>query len=136
MKNVLLGVVLLVLTSAAPIEKFPVSPVVPTADITVQISQDKLNNYIIDITANYLASVDRLTPPKSTYVVWMVTKENGTTNIGQFKTENAKKVTLKTLTPYDPQQLIITAEDDGKATTPGAVEITRLVLIKTQEKTN
>jgi len=129
MKNVLLaGVVLLLLTSASPIEKFPVSSVIPTAEITAQIKQDKLNNNVIEITANYLASVDRLTPPKNTYVIWLVTKENGTTNIGQFKTENGKKITFKTLTPFEPLQLIITAEDEGKVTNPGAVEITRLSL--------
>jgi len=132
MKNVLLGVVLLVLTSAAPIEKFPVSAVIPTADITAQIKQDKLNNYVIVITANYLASVERLTPPKNTYVLWLVTKENGTANVGQFKNENAKKVTFQTLTPFEPLQLIITAEDEGKVTTPGTVEITRLALKNAQ----
>ena len=128
MKNVLLSIVLMFqMTSCAAVIKFPVSSLEPTAEITAQIKKDKQNNYVISITANYLASVERLSPPKKTYVVWIVTK-NGISNIGQMKSKNAKKSTLETLTSFEPQEIFITAEDEGNVTYPTGMEISRAVL--------
>jgi len=129
MKNVFLNLVLILLmTSCVTVVKFPVSSVIPTAEITAQVKKDKENNYVINITANYLASAQRLSPPKTTYVVWMVTKENNTTNIGQFNGENAKKSTLNTLTPFKPVEIFITAENEGDLTLPNGREISRVIL--------
>jgi len=129
MKNAYLSLALmLLLTSCVSIIKFPVSSVIPTAEITAQVKQDKKNNYVINITANYLASAQRLSPPKTTYVVWMVTKENSTANIGQFNGENAKKATLNTLTPFQPVELFITAENEGDLTSPNGPEISRVII--------
>ena len=48
----------------------------------------------------------------------MVTKENGTKNIGSIKTSSGflsskLKSSLKTVTPYKPTSFFITAEDDA-----------------------
>ena len=129
MKKIILPLVMLFLmTSCATITKFPVSTVVPTADISAKVIKDKQNNYAITITANYLASAERLSPPKKTYVVWVVTKESAITNSGQLKNENAKKNTLKTLTSFEPLEIFITAEDAGTVTYPAGIEISRAVL--------
>jgi len=129
MKKIILPVLLVFLmTSCATIAKFPVSNVNPAADITAKIKKDKQNNYEITIIANYLASPERLSPPKKTYVVWIVTKEDGVNNRGQLKNENARKNTLKTLTSFEPLEIFITAEDEGTVTYPTGVEISRVVL--------
>jgi U3 small nucleolar ribonucleoprotein component len=131
MKKILISTVMLFLmTSCATITKFPVSNVEPAADISAKIKKDKQNNYEITITAKYLASADRLTPPKNTYVVWIVTKENGVNNCGLLKNENAKTNSLKTLTSFEPMEIFITAEDEGNVTTPNGIEISRAVLNK------
>ena len=83
---------------------------------------------MIEITANYLASAERLSPPKKMYIVWMVTRENGISNIGQMKNDNAQKMKLQTLTSFKPEEIIITAEDEGTSTFPSGIEISRAVI--------
>ena len=62
------------------------SSVVPAARGSVTVKKDKYNNYIMKLELTNLAEASRLTPPKNTYVVWMVTDENITKNIGQIRT--------------------------------------------------
>ena len=49
----------------------------------VKVSKDKNMNYVIQVHISELAEVSRLSPPKQTYVVWMVTDQNNTKNIGR-----------------------------------------------------
>jgi hypothetical protein len=127
-RNFLLIILIFLATSCVTTVKFPISTIEPAAEITAKINKDNQNNYVIQITANYLASVERLTPPKSTYVVWIVTKENGIKNIGLLKSENAKKINFKTLSAFEPYEIFITAEDEGTISRPSGIEITRVVL--------
>ena len=129
MKNLILSLVLMfVLTSCETIIKFPVSTVIPAADISAKIKKDKQNNYAISIIANYLASVERLSPPKKTYVAWIVTKDNTINNIGQLKSNNGKKTTLETVSSFEPVEIFITAEDEGNASFPTGIEISRITV--------
>jgi len=125
MKSILLSVLILVMASCATVVKFPVSSVAPAADIKAKIKNDKQKNYVIEVTANYLASAERLSPPKKLYIVWMVTAENGVSNIGQMINENAQKMKLETLTSFDPKEIFITAENEGTVTFPSGIEISR-----------
>lgn len=109
---------------------FLTSAVVPAAEGSVSIKEDKNNNYNIDLTAKRLADPGRLTPPKNVYVVWMETSQ-GVQNIGQLKTSTkglSKMLTssLKTVTPHKPTGFFITAEDDAIGNYPG-----RTVVLKT-----
>jgi len=128
MKSILLSVLILLMASCATVVKFPVSSVEPSADIKAKIKNDKQNNYVIEVTANYLASAERLSPPKKMYIVWIVTKENGVSNIGQMKNDNAQIAKVKTLTSFEPKEIFITAEDEGTVTFPSGIEISRAVL--------
>jgi hypothetical protein len=129
MKNVILPLILMFLIpSCITITKFPVSTVTPAAEITAKITKDKQNNFVIQITANYLASIERLSPPKRTFVVWIVTKENGVKNIGLLNNENAKKSTLKTLSAFEPVEIFITAEETGNISAPSGIEISRAII--------
>jgi len=127
-RNSLLIILIFLATSCVTTVKFPISTIEPAAEITAKINKDNQNNYIIQITANYMASVERLSPPKSTYVVWIVTKENGIKNIGLLKSENAKKINFKTLSAFEPYEIFITAEDEGTISSPSGIEISRVVL--------
>ena len=128
MKSILLSVLILLMTTCATVVKFPVSSVEPAADITAKIKNDKQKNFVIEVTANYLASAERLLPPKKMYIVWIVTKENGISNIGQMKNDNAQKMKLQTLSAFEPQEIFITAENEGTTTFPSGIEISRIVL--------
>lgn len=129
MKKVILSIILMFLmTSCATITEFPVSSVTPAAKITASLKRDKQNNFAITITANYLASPDRLSPAKNTYVVWIVTRQNDIKNIGQLNFKNANKTTLATLTAFEPVEIFITAEDDGSISYPRGIEISRIIM--------
>ena len=128
MKSILLSVLILLMTTCATVVKFPVSSVEPASDITAKIKNDKQKNFVIEVTANYLASAERLSPPKKMYIVWIVTKENGISNIGQMKNDNAQKMKLQTLSAFEPQEIFITAENEGTTTFPSGIEISRIVL--------
>ncbi len=51
--------------------------------------------------------------------------DNGTKNAGQLIIKNAKRASLKTSTPYDVNEIFITAEDQGDYSYPVGVEISR-----------
>ena len=129
MKKILLSVItVFLMTSCVTVAKFPVSDVAPAANIVAKIKKDKQNNFEIAIITNYLSSAERLSPPKKIYVIWIKTKENGLSNAGQLKIENGQKNTLKTLTSFEPLEILITAENEGNVTFPSGIEISRVVL--------
>jgi len=113
------------MASCATTAKFPVSSVTPAAQITAKMKMDKNKNYLISVTANYLANVERLQTPMKTYVVWIGTEDNGVKNIGQLNSRNPKKSTLKAVTPFRPKEIFITAENEGNISYPSGNEISR-----------
>jgi len=98
---------------------FMVSSVVPAARGSVSVKKDKYNNYLLRLDVSNLAEANRLTPPMKTYVVWIVTDENITKNVGQIKTTTtflAKrlKATFETKSSFRPVKVYITAEYDSE----------------------
>jgi len=96
---------------------FLISSVVPAARGSVTVKKDKYNNYIMKLELTNLSEASRLTPPKNTYVVWMVTDENITKNIGQIRTKTSffskkLKAVFETKTAFRPVRIFITAEYD------------------------
>jgi hypothetical protein len=124
LKNLLVGFGLL-LAACATTTKFPISTVAPAAVITSKKTVDKDKNYVIELIALNLTSTDRLNPPKNHYNVWIVTEQNDYKNLGQVMNANAKKVVFKTLTPFNPKEIILTAEDEGNRLMPAGIEIAR-----------
>ena len=108
----------LVLFSCATSVKFPVSEVTPGARINARIHTDKNENINVDISAKYLASPERLTPSRTTYVVWVETVSNGIINIGQLQSKSSQKSKLEAITPFEPVEIFITAENDGSVKEP------------------
>lgn len=105
------------LISCARKMTFQNSSVVPAATGKIKIKKDRNKNYSIDLSTVNLAEPSRLSPPRTMYVVWMSTDQNGTKKIGQLKTSasllsKALKSSLKTSVPYNPTGFFITAEDD------------------------
>ena len=109
---------------------FQTSSVVPAAEGSVKVKKDNNNNYSIDLNVIRLADPKRLEPPKSTYVVWIETAENGSKNIGSLNTSSSMfsktlKSSLKTVTPFKPVSLYITAEDNADIQYPGSQVVLR-----------
>lgn len=97
---------------------FPVSEVVPAAEAVLKVDKDDNNNFEIDLEVTNLADADRLTPARRHYVVWMVTKQHGTVNIGNLDINRKNNGELSTSTPYEPMRMFITAEDDPDPVIP------------------
>lgn len=107
---------------------FEQSSVVPAAQGSVKMKKDDNNNYKLEVKVANLAPADRLQPPRSTYVVWIETVQNGVQNIGQLNSESgflskALKADLNAVTPYKPTRLFITAEDNAAIQYPGATVV-------------
>ncbi|MFN3301389.1 MAG: hypothetical protein ACK41Z_14505 [Sediminibacterium sp.] len=113
------------LASCATTSKFPVSTVVPAADITAKKSTDANKNSTLEIKARNLASPDRLVPPGTNYSIWIVTKGQGTKKVGQLLVKNGDKATFKTTTAFDFDEVFITVENQSDLTYPTGVEISR-----------
>jgi hypothetical protein len=105
-------------TSCSTKAAFLTSSVVPAARGDVQVTRDNNKNYVIQMDIVNLAEPERLQPPKLLYVVWMVTDQKMTKNIGQIKTSSGAfsdklKADFKTSSAFKPVKIFITAEDDA-----------------------
>lgn len=121
----LLIAVTVMLSSCSKKMVFASSSVVPAAIGSVKTKTDKNKNTSIQVKVSNLAPASRLSPPKNTYVVWMVIENGSTKNIGQLKTTSRLtskklKASLETLTPFQPIRFFITAEDEGDTEYPGS----------------
>lgn len=128
LKNIILGFLAVglafSLTSCAQKLTFLNSKVVPAAEGTVKVKQDSNKNYDIKIDISNLAEPERLQPPKKMYIVWMLTDQEVTKNIGQIKTSSnmlskTLKASFETVSSFKPAKIFITAEDDPNAQSPG-----------------
>ncbi|MCH8546514.1 MAG: hypothetical protein LAT54_07255 [Cryomorphaceae bacterium] len=123
--SILILSTLVIMSACSSKSDFPVSKVTPAADITAKKSKDGQGNYTLEIIAENLATVDRLTPPGNNYSVWIVTKEAGVRNVGKLNVKNTKKTTFNTTTPYDFYEVFITVEQKGDLEYPSGQEIGR-----------
>ena len=127
-KNIISGILAaMILFSVSACSKsisFLTSSVVPAARGDVKIKVDNNKNYSIEITLSELAEVTRLNPPRLTYIVWMVTDQELTKNIGQLKSSigfmsKRLKGSFSTVSSDKPVKIFITAEDDKTIQYPG-----------------
>lgn len=113
---ILTSIVLFSFSSCARKASFQNSIVVPAARGSVKITKDKNKNYSIDIHLIDLAEPERLQPSKHIYIVWMVTDDNITKNIGQINSSSSLlsktlKSSFKSVSAFKPVKVFITAED-------------------------
>jgi hypothetical protein len=122
-KNFFLGILMTMMIfsfiSCSTKAIFLTSSVVPAAEGYVKVKKDNNNNYVIQMQISNLAGVERLQPAKQTYVVWMVTDQGITKNIGRVNSSNNLKVSFETVSSFKPIQIFITAEDNESAQYPG-----------------
>jgi len=124
-KPLLILAAILILNACATTAQFPISNLVPAADIIAKKTTDSNKNIILTITAQNLASANRLNPSGNNYSVWIVTKEDEIKNVGRLIIKNAKKSTFKTATPFDFDEVFITVENQGDLKSPTGREISR-----------
>lgn len=127
-RNILLAVFTIAMvfsiSSCATKAKFAVSTVAPAARGDIKVTTDKNNNYKIKIEILNLAEVERLQPARKSYVVWLVTDNFETKNIGRITSTTGTfskklKASFETVTSYKPAKIFITTEDDADVSYPG-----------------
>jgi hypothetical protein len=125
-----IAALILLFSIEASAKKYPfqTSSVVPAARGFAKITKDKNRNYVIKIVITDLAEVFRLDPPKLSYIVWIITDEETTMNMGKIDSSKGfilknLKATFTTVTSLKPVQLFITAEDDPSRQYPGTERI-------------
>ena len=122
---ILIAILIVSLFSAcAKRVNFQTSSVVPAARGNIKVSRDNNENYNIQLQVTNLAEVDRLETSKETYVVWMVTDNNETKNIGLLNSSSGRfsnklKASFETTSSTKPTRIFITAENDGAIQYPG-----------------
>lgn len=126
-RNIILSVatVLMVFafSSCATKAIFLSSAVVPAAEGTITIKEDGNKNYVIKVQTANLADSQKLTPPKNAYVVWLVTENNITKNIGQIVSSTGTlssklKASFETVSSFKPTKIFITAENEANIQYP------------------
>jgi hypothetical protein len=131
-KQILQGILAIIIissfSSCAKKTGFQASSVVPAARGNVKVSKDRNKDFVISVSLLDLAEPNRLTPPMHTYVVWMLTEDNITKNIGQIKTSTSMfsrtlKGYFKTVSSFKPVRIIVTAEERADIQTPGTFEV-------------
>ncbi len=113
--GVLISILLFSFSSCAVNSKFLESSIVPAAEGKVKVKRDKNLNYNIQVSVTGLAEVERLQTNKNNYVVWMLTDQDRTENLGQLKSSKgmlSKKLeaSMETSSSYKPTKIFITAE--------------------------
>ncbi len=111
-------------SSCADKVAFQQSSVVPAADGKVKVRKDDNNNYNIDVKISDLAEIRKLYPRTYNYVVWMVTDQGETENLGQLVSSKGfftgqLKASLETVSSFEPTKIFITAEKENNARYPG-----------------
>lgn len=124
------SILIVSLTSCSKSLEFLPSTVVPGAEGKVKIKVDNNRNYSLDLETQNLADPSMLETPKSNYVVWMETVDNGTQNLGRLSNSKglfSKKMkgSLETVTPYWPLRFFITAEEQADIQYPGSQVVLR-----------
>ncbi len=124
-KNLILRLsIIMIMASLGSCSKkiqFLTSSVVPAAVGYVQVKKDSNQNYAITLKIENLAEVDKLQPPKKTYVVWMETDRGVIRNIGQIVSTRNLKASFETVSSFKPVKIFLTAEDIENVQYPGKV---------------
>jgi hypothetical protein len=122
-RNLLMGVLaasmIVIFTECSRKVYFLSSSVVPAASGYVKVKKNSNKNYVIEVNVSNLAEASMLTPPKQTYVVWMVTDRDQTKNIGQIVSSSRLNASFETTSSFKPVKIFLTAENDPSSNWPG-----------------
>jgi len=105
--------------------KLQQSTIVPGATGEVKTGKDKNGNTKFSVQVKHLANPGSLTPPKSTYVVWIQQAGAAPESQGVLKVSKNLEGKFETSTSDKHFDLWITAESDATVKTPSGPEVLR-----------
>jgi len=105
--------------------KLQSTPIVPGASGEVKTAKDKNGNTKFSVQVKHLADPSLLTPPKSTYMVWIQQPGASPESQGVLKVSKNLEGKFETSTPDKRFDLWITAESDATVKSPSGPEVLR-----------
>lgn len=126
MKYLICLVLSITLISCSNTARFAVTDAAPEAEIKAKTRVDEDNNKVLTINAKNLQQPEAIDSVSNTYVVWIKTDGNELLNVGQLENKDDETATLKTETPYEFKEIIITAESRANVSQPSGTEIAKV----------
>ena len=105
--------------------KLQSATIVPGATGVVKTGKDKNGNTRFTVEVKHLANPGDLTPPKTTYIVWIQQRDASPESQGMLKVNKNLEGKLMSTTPNMRFDLWITAETDPAAKSPSGPEVLR-----------
>ena len=100
-----------------------VSSLVPATQAELKTGKDGNDNPVVELKVKHLAPPQNLQPAKSVYVVWVETADGKVFNAGRLKLNDDLEGEIRVMTPYPRFRLVVTAEDDALASSPGSQRV-------------
>ena len=115
------------LAVSAYAKNFPMTAatIVPGAQGDVNVDKDKNGNTRLKMSVKHLARPDSLTPPMTTYIIWLQERGGTPESQGQLKIDKHLKADFQTVTPSRNFDLFVTAEQDTTPKAPTGPEVLR-----------
>ncbi len=97
---------------------------VPAAQGKAKVEHDRNRNLVVDIEVAHLAQPTALTPPANYYVVWFQPPDKEPELQGALAVNpETLQGSFKTTTPYKNFDVIVTAEENARPTTPSGTVV-------------
>ena len=97
---------------ATPEILFEVSPRLPAADASARVHYDRNHNTVLEIEVDHMAQAERLSPPRSVYVVWVESPKGRVFQIGRLLVDERRQARFQGSTPLARFRVIVSAEAD------------------------
>lgn len=97
----------------------------PAAQGVAELKHDKNGNLTVDLKVKHLAKPEALTPPKSTYVVWIQPNNGSVNKLGDLRVNDKLEGEFKSPVPVANFQIFVTAEDGPTVSQPSGTEVLR-----------
>jgi hypothetical protein len=100
-----------------------ISSTVAATQAEVKTDKDNNDNPVVELKVKHLAPPQNLQPAKSVYVVWVETADGKLFNAGRLRLNDDLEGEIRVMTPYPRFKLVVSAEDDALASSPGSQRV-------------
>lgn len=118
----LVGIFLTTIASARE-DRLINTGVAPAAEGKATTSTDRNGNTEVEVQVKHMASPQKLTPARQTYLVWVQPRGKDPELLGILRVNEDLQGSLKATTPYKTFDVFVTAEDIVNPPTPSGTVV-------------